>query len=473
MIAKDKVTLDACVKSMQDSLSEGGNLCKSCLSQSNFTADIEKKSKAHEDELECISHSVYPLSVSLGSHENQVISLVDKMISLSHNRERIIGRVGEIRSLITPKLDIMLNALKDTRDALASDLSGDITAPEMQLPEIIDLQVTSVEKPVTQPGVDIPPVKEPPMKPQLPPVSQDIQKESNEKDDTQISEQETEKEQEKEEITKVSAIKEAKDLKTFSMDELFGLFSAYEMRTVSVEPSKKEVTFTSEKKGKEVASSVDDEESDAAKASFILDDEQSGAQSENLNDSEEEDVDVEVDLEGELIRALEELDSIRKEYTKYKKSAIKEQNQLSKKLEESKMNINTLKTQLEKSKRKSEVIKLELESKEKESQKLEEEIVNLRKELEKCKDDLKLRLKCEINTNTLDDMLKKQNHSKDSMGIGYEVGQCSSRLDSSKTGIHFVSSSMDGNWKTLTVSNAPRKKIDLNTTTESVYGENG
>ncbi|XP_059070783.1 uncharacterized protein LOC131860394 [Cryptomeria japonica] len=60
--------------------------------------------------------------------------------------------------------------------------------------------------------------------------------------------------------TKVSAIEEAKDLKTFSMDELFGSLFAYEMRTISVEPSKKEVFFTSENKGKETAICVDDVE---------------------------------------------------------------------------------------------------------------------------------------------------------------------------------------------------------------------
>lgn len=53
----------------------------------------------------------------------------------------------------------------------AIDLSGDITAPDMQQPKITELQVTSVEKPTTQLGVDIPPVKEPPVKLQLPLVS--------------------------------------------------------------------------------------------------------------------------------------------------------------------------------------------------------------------------------------------------------------------------------------------------------------
>lgn len=87
----------------------------------------------------------------------------------------------------------------------AIDLSGDITTLDMQPPEISDSQVTKVEKPITQLGVDIPPIKEQLVKPQPPPVSQDTQKESDEKFDTKISEQEIEKEQEKEDIVKVTS----------------------------------------------------------------------------------------------------------------------------------------------------------------------------------------------------------------------------------------------------------------------------
>lgn len=68
----------------------------------------------------------------MSSHENQVISLLDKIKSQSHDRERIIGRVGEIRGLITPKLVIMLSPLKDTQDTLASDDPIDIKTIEEQ-----------------------------------------------------------------------------------------------------------------------------------------------------------------------------------------------------------------------------------------------------------------------------------------------------------------------------------------------------
>lgn len=52
------------------------------------------------------------------------------------------------------------------------------------------------------------------------------------------------------------------------MDELFGSLSAYEMRTMSTELSKREVAFTFEKKGKEVASCAYDDELEATKANF-------------------------------------------------------------------------------------------------------------------------------------------------------------------------------------------------------------
>lgn len=55
MITDDRVTLDTCIKRVQDALSKGGNIYKSCLSLSKFTKDIEKKSKEHEDQLARIS----------------------------------------------------------------------------------------------------------------------------------------------------------------------------------------------------------------------------------------------------------------------------------------------------------------------------------------------------------------------------------------------------------------------------------
>lgn len=44
--------------------------------------------------------------------------------------------------------------------------------------------------------------------------------------------------------TKVSTIEEDKDLKNFSIDELFGSLSTHEMRTISSKPTKKVLAIT-------------------------------------------------------------------------------------------------------------------------------------------------------------------------------------------------------------------------------------
>lgn len=51
MIVDDRASLYICIKSMQDALSEGENIYKSCVPLSKLTEDIEKKSKEHEDQL--------------------------------------------------------------------------------------------------------------------------------------------------------------------------------------------------------------------------------------------------------------------------------------------------------------------------------------------------------------------------------------------------------------------------------------
>lgn len=114
------------------------------------------------------------------------------------------------------------------------------------------------------------------------------------------------------------------------------------------------------------------------------------------------------------------------------------------------------------------VIKSNLEAKEKECQKLEQGVVTLRKELESCNDELKLRKKYDGGMKELDEMLSKQKHSKDTKGVGYDVGQCSTSKDTSKKEIQFASSSDYGNKQTFTVRNAPRKKIDLTINVENM-----
>lgn len=324
---------------------------------------------------------------------------------------------------------------------------------------------------------------------------------------------------------KVSAIEEAKDFKTFFMDELFASLSAYEMRTIGGESSKREVSFNTTHKGKEQATNEDENDFDAAIANFarklkkgsrkykgklpfkcfncgrighfaskcpygekdeiekknnrsfgkdkmkktykprrrsfgkknnlytfeddatyednVFEEDcseeerelnffmaQDKLHDEHIADEEEVEFEAEVDFEGEIVSALEELRKVRKEYKKIKYVAAEEQGNLNKCLEESEKNILGLRTQLDEARRIYEVTKSDLENKEKEYQKMEEEIMNLRKELEKCKDELKVRIKYEGNTDALDKMLSKQKHYKETKGVGFEAGQCSTSKDS-------------------------------------------
>ncbi|XP_059067491.1 uncharacterized protein LOC131858308 [Cryptomeria japonica] len=162
---------------------------------------------------------------------------------------------------------------------------------------------------------------------------------------------------------------------------------------------------------------------------------------EHIIDDEEEEIKAEVDLEGELVSALEELGKVRKEYKKYNIVVAEEQDLLNKSLEESKTIIFYLRIQLEEVKRMYEVTKLDLEKKNKECQKSEEGLANLRKELEKNNDEINMRIKYGGRTKELDKMLSKQEHDKDINGVGFEKGQCSNNKDSSDKEIHFTSSS--------------------------------
>ncbi|XP_059067654.1 uncharacterized protein LOC131858432 [Cryptomeria japonica] len=117
----------------------------------------------------------------------------------------------------------------------------------------------------------------------------------------------------------------------------------------------------------------------------------------------DEEAKAKVDLEEELVSALDELTKVRKEFKKYNNASIGEQDRLNKCLDESEECISELKTQLEDAKNINEETKSKLEAKDKEYKKLEGEIENLRKDLENCQDELKVR----IWISQLEEKLKK------------------------------------------------------------------
>jgi hypothetical protein len=59
---------------------------------------------------------------------------------------------------------------------------------------------------------------------------------------------------------KISALEEISDLNSISMDELHGIFTAYEMRTEQENPYVREVAFKASKRSKQKKKEQDDEE---------------------------------------------------------------------------------------------------------------------------------------------------------------------------------------------------------------------
>lgn len=131
MIASDRVLLDTCIKSIQDAPSEGGSVYKEFLSLSKFTEDIGKQIKEHEKKLADLSQSIDRLIVSVSSQERQVITLLDKIKNLMHDKDMIVGRLGELRGPIGLKMETTLNALNEAQDVMVVSDLADLPTVEM------------------------------------------------------------------------------------------------------------------------------------------------------------------------------------------------------------------------------------------------------------------------------------------------------------------------------------------------------
>jgi hypothetical protein len=148
------------------------------------------------------------------------------------------------------------------------------------------------------------------------------------------------------------------------------------------------------------------------------------------DDNEEEAV---VDLEGELVSALEEIDRLRSKNRKLKQVLTQFEKEPD---EESAL----LKVELEEAKKIEDILKQQLSEKKLICEALEEEIVKTRKEMEKFKGLYHQNLPSIKASEELSSILNQQRNTKLKAGLGYEEGS-SSDHPSNKESIKFVKSS--------------------------------
>lgn len=110
MVEGDRASLITYMKGIQEALKEGSKIYKSCLLLSKFTIEIFKKIKECEGQLASISQSYSPHVIFASNYEAQVMYLLDKIKSLNQEKDRVIGRVGEMRNMFTPQLDTLLTS---------------------------------------------------------------------------------------------------------------------------------------------------------------------------------------------------------------------------------------------------------------------------------------------------------------------------------------------------------------------------
>jgi len=134
--------------------------------------------------------------------------------------------------------------------------------------------------------------------------------------------------------------------------------------------------------------------------------------------SDENDEEVVVDLEGELISALEEIDRLRTKNRK-QKQLLTQFEKDNKKPDE---DFALLKVELEEAKKIEDILKQQLSENKVRCEALEEEIVKTRKEMEKFKGPYHQNLPSIKASEELTSILNQQRNSKLKAGLGYEEG---------------------------------------------------
>jgi len=143
-----------------------------------------------------------------------------------------------------------------------------------------------------------------------------------------------------------------------------------------------------------------------------------------------------VDLERELISALEEIDRLRTK-NKKQKQLLTQFEKDNKKPDE---NFALLKVELEEEKKIENILKQQLSEKKVRVEALEEEIVKTRKEMEKFKGLYHQNLPSIKASEELTSILNQQRNSKLKAGFGYEEGSSSGHTSNTES-IKFVKSS--------------------------------
>jgi chromosome segregation ATPase len=137
--------------------------------------------------------------------------------------------------------------------------------------------------------------------------------------------------------------------------------------------------------------------------------------------SEFTDCEVVVDLEGELVSAMEEIDRLRENKTKQKQLLLKYEKTCNEPTEE----ISLLKVKLEEADNIEYILKQQLKEVETKSEKLEAEVVTVRKDLEKFQALYHQNLKSIKASEGLASILNQRRNSKLKTGLDYEEGSSS------------------------------------------------
>jgi hypothetical protein len=182
--------------------------------------------------------------------------------------------------------------------------------------------------------------------------------------------------------------------------------------------------------------------------------------------SEENDEEVVVDMEGELISALEEIDRLRIKNRKQKQLLI----QFEKDSKQPDEDFALLKVELEEARKIKDILKHQLSEKRARSEALEEEVVKTRKEMEKFQTLYHQNLSSIKASEGLTTILNQQRNPKLKTGLGFEEG-LSSGQPRNKEPIKFVKSSTNDNNKpaeTKEDNKPPRRSKEKGARTESV-----